>query len=89
MIELFNLRPHGDGWVMWNPNSEKHIMTLKEENTISSHVTHQKEGRREPLGRLFTDVDFDEDEMWNDLFKSRKLDESEYEKLVFYFHKDM
>ena len=82
-IELLSIRPHGDGWLMWTPGSERHIMTIKEVEAISSHIKNQKTDEYTPLGRLiFEDVDIDE--RMAELGKIRKLDVSEYDKLLLY-----
>jgi len=82
-IELLSIRPHGDGWLMWTPGSERHIMTIKEVEAISSHIKNQKTDEYTPLGRLiFEEVDIDE--RMAELGKIRKLDVSEYDKLLLY-----
>lgn len=87
-IEIFNIKPHKDGFIMWVPGSDKHITTLNDLEEISSHITNQKEDKREHLGRLLKNASLDEDEMIMALLKPRKLDESEYDKLVFYANKE-
>ena len=82
-IELFSIRPHGDGWLMWTPGSERHIMTIKDIEAVSSHIKNQKTGEYTPLGILiFEDVDIDE--RMAELGQIRKLDVSEYDKLLLY-----
>ena len=87
-IELFNARLHKDGWIMWAPGSDEHITTIKEADAITSHVTHQKEDRRKPLGRLLTNVDVDEEKLFTDLFNPRKLEKKEYDKIIFGVNKN-
>lgn len=80
--ELFSIRPHGDGLVMWTPGSDRHITTLKEVNSVSSHIT-EKVDEHTHLGRLnFEDVDVDERMV--ELGNLRKLDASEYDKSLLY-----
>ena len=82
-IELASIRPHGDGYVLFTPDSDRHIMTLKEADAISSHIKNQVTGEYTPLGRLhFKDVDIDEE--LARLGNLRKLDESEYGQTLFY-----
>jgi len=87
-IELLSMRPHGDGWVMWAPGSERHIMTIREVNAISSHITNQKTNEPPtPLGRLFfEDVNLDDD--FVKLAKLRKLEESEYDQTLLYLNRE-
>lgn len=86
-IELLSMRPHGDGWVMWAPGSERHIMTIREVNAISSHIKNQRTNEYTPLGRLFfEDVNLDEDLV--KLAKLRKLEESEYDQTLLYQNRE-
>jgi len=82
-IELYSIRPHGDGWVMWAPGSERHIMTIKELGSISSHITNQKTGEHIPLGRLIFE-ELNIDERLAELGRLRKLDVNEYDKQLYY-----
>ena len=82
--ELISLRPHKKSYIMWTHGTEKHITTIVENDTISSHVTHQKEGWRKPLGRFSTESEIDEDEFFAELTNLRKLEKSEYDKVVYY-----
>lgn len=82
-IELASLRPHGDGWIMWTPDSGRHIMTIKETDAISSHIKDQVTCGYTPLGRLhFKDVDIDEE--LARLGNLRRLDECEYGQTLLY-----
>ncbi len=82
-IEIMSIRPHGDGWVMWVPGSEKHTMTLIENGKISSHITHEKTQLHTSLGRLVLDEINLDDELVK-LTKIRKLESREYDKPVYY-----
>lgn len=86
-IELFSMRPHGDGWIMWTPGSVKHVTTIKEPDAISSHRTKQDTSKQTPLGRLFyEDVDFDEE--LAKLTNLRKLEESKYDQILLYQNRE-
>ena len=86
-IELFSMRPHTDGWIMWTPGSVKHVTTIKEPDAISSHRTNQDTSKQTPLSRLFyEDVDFDEE--LAKLANLRKLEESKYDQILLYQNRE-
>jgi hypothetical protein len=83
LIEIISIRPHRDGLVMWTPGSKRHIMTIKEVEAISSHITDQETNEHIPLGRLIFE-ELDVDQRMAELGKIRKLDSSEYDQLLYY-----
>lgn len=67
------------------PHSERQVTILKEGNAISSHVTYQKIGRHEHLGRLSKGDDYEG--VLEEALTVRKLGEDELDTPVLYFTK--
>ena len=71
------------GLVFGLTHSNKHITLIEERNAISSHTTEQDTKKHNPLGRVSKNEMTDE--LWLEIFKLRKLKDSELDQTMIYF----
>ena len=87
-IELLSIKQSRNGFILWTPKSRKHITIINEDIYLSSHKTDEFRDNREHIGRLKKEINLDDEEVVERLYRPRLLERHEYSKQVIFLHAD-
>ena len=88
-IELLSIKRSKDGFVLWVPNSGRHITIINEELALSSHKTDEITDKKEHIGRLSKSLTTNDEEFIEKMFHPRLLEPHEYSKPVIFLSSEM
>ena len=70
-VELLSMKRSSSGFILWTPKSRKHFTIVDEDVSLSSHKINQIDGIRKHIGRMKKDINVDDDEFLEKMYKPR------------------